>query len=155
MSCYTNIITASARCTSSRPSKLDCSVCLHHYSDDAVNHRRLDCLHTHMLRRRSKKTSKLRVTGHCGNNRWPADSPSQRTSNAENVSIWWRHPEIEGPAHSARWLAVYVQGSWSYEGSGVQLSSVLSQISRRFGLCFVASAQLCTEFLYKLTYTNI
>ena len=32
-------------------------------------------------RRRSKKTSKLRVAGLC----------AQKASNAENVSIWWRH----------------------------------------------------------------
>ena len=43
-------------------------------------------------RRRSKKTSKLRVTGLCGGNS-PVTSefPTQRTSNAGNVSIWWRH----------------------------------------------------------------
>ena len=43
-------------------------------------------------RRRTKKTSKLRATGLCVRN-----SPiigeflAQRASNAENVSIWWRH----------------------------------------------------------------
>ena len=44
--------------------------------------------------RRPKKTSKLRVTGI-----WEANSPvtgefpAQWVSNAENVSIWWRHHE--------------------------------------------------------------
>ena len=43
-------------------------------------------------RRRSKKTSKLRVTGLCaGNSPMTVKFPSQRASNAENVSIWWRH----------------------------------------------------------------
>ena len=43
-------------------------------------------------RRRSKKTSKLRVTGLCsGNSPVTGDFPAQRASNAENVSIWWRH----------------------------------------------------------------
>ena len=43
-------------------------------------------------RRRSKKTSKLRVTGLCeGNSTVTGEFPSQRASNAENVSIWWRH----------------------------------------------------------------
>ena len=38
--------------------------------------------------RRSKKTSKLRVTGLCVGN---SSVTAQRASNAENVSIWWRH----------------------------------------------------------------
>ena len=43
-------------------------------------------------RRRSKKTSKLRVTGLCeGNSPMTGEFPAQRTSNAGNVSIWWRH----------------------------------------------------------------
>ena len=43
-------------------------------------------------RRRSKKTSKLRVTGLCeGNSQMAGEFPVQRASNAENVSMWWRH----------------------------------------------------------------
>ena len=39
-----------------------------------------------------KKTSKLRVTGLCvGNSPVTGEFPAQRASNAENVSIWWRH----------------------------------------------------------------
>ena len=44
------------------------------------------------FKRRSKKTSKFRVTGLCDGNPLVTDGfPSQRASNAENVSIWWRH----------------------------------------------------------------
>ena len=40
----------------------------------------------------SKKTSKFRVTGLCvGNSPVTGEFPAQRTNNAENVSIWWRH----------------------------------------------------------------
>ena len=43
-------------------------------------------------RRRSKKTSKLRVTGLCeGNSPVTDEFPAQRASNTENVSIWCRH----------------------------------------------------------------
>ena len=43
---------------------------------------------------RSKKTSKLRVTGLCVvNSPVTGEFTTQRTSNAENVSIWWRHHE--------------------------------------------------------------
>ena len=39
-----------------------------------------------------KETSKLRVTGHCEENSpVTGEFPTQRASNAENISIWWRH----------------------------------------------------------------
>ena len=43
-----------------------------------------------LFKRTSKKTSKLRVTGLCKGN-FPGEFPAQKTSNAENVSILWRH----------------------------------------------------------------
>ena len=56
------------------------------------NHQRLDCLLNRLFRCRSKKTSKLRVTGLCeGNSPVNGEFPSQRASNAENDSISWRH----------------------------------------------------------------
>ena len=43
-------------------------------------------------RRRSKKTSKLCVTGCCeGNSPVPGEFPAQEASNGKNISIWWRH----------------------------------------------------------------
>ena len=58
------------------------------------NHKPRDCLLNRLLRLRSKKTSKLRVTGLCaGNSPVTGEFPAQRASNAENVSIWWRHHE--------------------------------------------------------------
>ena len=45
-----------------------------------------------LIRSRSRKTSKLRVTGLCtGNSPGTGKFPAQRDSNAEIVSIWWRH----------------------------------------------------------------
>ena len=42
-----------------------------------------------------EKTSKLRVTGLCvGNTPMTGEFPAQKASNAENVSIWWRHHDI-------------------------------------------------------------
>ena len=50
------------------------------------------CLLKRLFRRRSKKTSKFRFTGLCGGNSpVTGEFPAQRASNAENVSIWWRH----------------------------------------------------------------
>ena len=49
-------------------------------------------LANNLIRCRSKKTSKLRVTGLCtGNSPETGELSEQRASNAENVSIWWRH----------------------------------------------------------------
>ena len=59
------------------------------------NHQPHDCLLNRSFRRRSKKTSKLRVTGLCvGNSPAAGEFPAQMASNAENVSIGWRHHVI-------------------------------------------------------------
>ena len=56
------------------------------------DHQPHDCLLSHLFRRRPKKTSKLRITGLCaGNSSGTGEFPAQMTSNAESVSIWWRH----------------------------------------------------------------
>ena len=62
----------------------------HNGCDGLSSHQPLYCLPQRLFRRRSKKTPKLRVTGLCA---WPVtgEFPAQMASNAENVSIWWRH----------------------------------------------------------------
>ena len=56
------------------------------------NHQPYDCLLNRLFRRRSMKASKLRVIGLCvGNSPVTDEFPAQMASNAENVSIWWRH----------------------------------------------------------------
>ena len=64
----------------------------HNGRDSVSNHQSHDCLLNGLFRRRSKKTSKLRVTGLCaGNSPETGEFPAQIASNAEKVSIWWRH----------------------------------------------------------------
>ena len=64
----------------------------HNDHDGVSNHQPHGCLLNRLFGRRSKKTSKLRVTGLCaGNSPRTGEFPAQRASNAENVSIWWRH----------------------------------------------------------------
>ena len=72
-----------------------------HYTDvimgtlPSQNHQPHDCLLNGLFTRRSKKISKLRVTVLCvGNSPETGEFPAQMASNAENVSIWWRHHEI-------------------------------------------------------------
>ena len=56
----------------------------HNGRDSISNHQPCDCLLSRLIR--------LRVTGLCvGNSPETGEFPAQRASNAENVSIWWRH----------------------------------------------------------------
>ena len=76
----------------------------HNGRDCISNHQSYDCLLNHSFRRRSKKTSKLRVTGlYMGNSPVTGEFPAQRASNAENISIWWRH-------HVNCWLMFWTAG---------------------------------------------
>ena len=64
----------------------------HNERDSVLNHQPHHCLLKSLFGRRSKKTSKLRVTGLCaGNSPGTGEFPAQMDSDAENVSIWWRH----------------------------------------------------------------
>ena len=63
----------------------------------------LNCLFRH----KSKKISKLRVTGLCeGNSPVTGEFPAQMASNAENASIWWRHRAVQWS------IQQYVFGKW-------------------------------------------
>ena len=67
----------------------------HNGRDGVSNHQPRHCLLNSLFGRSSKKTSKFRVTGLCaGNSPGTGEFPAQMASNAEYVSIWWRHHEI-------------------------------------------------------------
>ena len=77
----------------------------HNGGDSVSNHQLHDGLLNRLFGRRSKKTSKLCVTGLCvGNSPGTGEFPAQMASNAENVSIWWRH-------HDQRLMGDYVNQS--------------------------------------------
>ena len=58
----------------------------HNGRDSVSNHQPHDCLLNRLFRRRSKETSKLRVTGLCaGNSPGTGEFPTQMASYAENV----------------------------------------------------------------------
>ena len=64
----------------------------HNERNGVSNNQRPDCLLNSLFGRRSKKTSKLRVSGlYEGKSPVTGRFSSQRPSNAESVSIWWRH----------------------------------------------------------------
>ena len=77
----------------------------HHNGRDGIsNHQPHDCLLNRSFGCRSKKTSKLRVTGLCARNSpVTGEFPTQMASNAENVFIWWRHHASQlSPNHHNR-----------------------------------------------------
>ena len=64
----------------------------HNGRDSVSNHQPPDCLLNPLFRRGSKKTPKLPMTGLCvGNSPWTGEFPAQMASNAESISVWWRH----------------------------------------------------------------
>ena len=80
----------------------------HNERDGVSNHQPDDCLLNRLSRHRSKKISKLCVTGLCeGNSPATAGFPPQRATNAENVSIWWRHHARSKPR-------------WTLQKTGIQ-----------------------------------
>ena len=81
----------------------------HHNGRDSVsNHQPHDCFLNRLFRRRSKQTSKLRVTGLCARNSpGTGEFPAQMASNAENASIWWRHHAEMTFSNTCCWIKMY------------------------------------------------
>ena len=70
----------------------------HNECNSVSNHQPHECLLNCLFRHRSKKTSKLCITGLCvGNSPLNGEFPAQKGSNAENVSIWWSHHDLGCP----------------------------------------------------------
>ena len=90
----------------------------HDDHDGVSNHQPHDCLLNRLLRRRSKKTPKLRVTGLCaGNSPGTGEFPAQMASDAENVSIWWRHHGLFGDKPTPELIITHTETKMSSFGS--------------------------------------
>ena len=69
----------------------------HNGRDGVTNHQPHGCLLHHLFRHRLKKTSKHRVTGLCAENSpVTGELSAEMVSNAEHVSIGWRHHDLHG-----------------------------------------------------------
>ena len=91
-----------------------------------LNHRPHDCLHNLLFRRRSKKTSKLRVTGlWAGNSPATGEFRAQRVSKAGNVSIWWRHHVTEDISRDSTALQELKSPSWDLKKLSRRQASAL------------------------------
>ena len=81
--------------------------------DGVSNHQPHDCLLNRSFRRRSKKNIKApRHWPLCGNSPMTGEFPAHRASNAENVSIWWRHHVSPGTIFAWDW---HVRGQYIVE----------------------------------------
>ena len=113
----------------------------HNEHDGVSNHQPHDCLLNLWFRRRSKKTSKLRVIGLCGGNSpVTGEFPAQMASNAENDSIWWRHHERHrGCTYIIKYHTTYRFFLWGKQLTHSMMTSSNGNIFRVTGL-------LCGEF---------
>ena len=124
----------------------------HNGHDSVSSHQPHDCLLNRLFRRRSKKTSNLRVTDLCaGNSPGTGEFPGQMASNTENVSIWWRHHDIDLTQWRA-WVSSFEQ-IWAW------ILTVASVIELGYALAFVqvgAGPLFSTKALpiYKLILTH-
>ena len=98
-------------CPSANEAALKLSLLRRHNGSGGVsNHQQHDCLLKRLFRRKSWKTSKLRVTGLCvGNSPVTGGFPAQMASNAENVSFWWRHHEVNVSNEYIPWIRQGIQ----------------------------------------------
>ena len=91
----------------------------HNGRDGVSNHQPHDCLLNRLFGRRSKKTSKLRVTGLCaGKTPGTGEVPAQLASNAKNVSIlmtssWYVVLCYIGPCYNKIRLYNEEMGLWN------------------------------------------
>ena len=89
----------------------------HNGNDGVSNHQPCDCLLNRLFRRRSKKTSKLRVTGLCGGDftgdRWIPCTKGPVTRKIfpfDDVIIWWQ--EIKTFFSDSVWM--HINGNLVY-----------------------------------------
>ena len=113
----------------------------HNDHDGVPNHQPHDCLLNRLFRRRSKKTWKLRVTGLCaGNSPGTDEFPAQKASNAENVSIWWRHHDIahfvQAPVYW-RWALLHNISNLNLLTTNIHYNDLLSHFSKQLLCCYL------------------
>ena len=122
----------------------------HNEHDSVSNHQPHDCLLNRLFGRKSKKTSKLRVTGFCaGNSPGTGEFPAQRASNAENVSIWWRHhgymPLISKPTEETHRAATVIDNIFTntYNTENKHLTANLTtDISNHYMIFHIAPSHI-------------
>ena len=116
----------------------------HNGRDGVSNHRRIYCLLNRLFRHRSQKTSKFRVTGLCeGNSPVTGEFPAQRASNAEYVSIWWRHHVSVPVQCPRRWTGSHLHAwlTWLIRSTATGANDVYQLKPRLWLRKFLVSIQ--------------
>ena len=104
----------------------------HNGCDCVPNHQPHDFLLNRLFICRSKKTSKLRVTGLCaGNSPVTSEFPVQMANNAENFTIWWRHHQQLPSGCSRDFSEILTLKSISFEAILNMVSDWLAQHIRQ------------------------
>ena len=112
--------------------------------DSVSNHQSHDCLLNRLFRRRSKKTSKLRVTGVCaGNSPGTGEFPAQMASNAEkmfpfdDVIMLWHFT----PSHcvNQRWFTFTGRRKWNNQDSFKKKKTFENEVCKMTSVVFRAS----------------
>ena len=127
----------------------------HNGQEGVSNHQPHHCLLTRLFGSRSKKTSKLRVTGLCaGNSPVTGEFPAQMASYAENVSIWWRH---HGQSYHS-WIDVILRANFQQQ-YGIHNDnfsiSVLVASKEYTGVHLLCRVTLCLRILWMNGDINI
>ena len=109
-------------------------------------HQHPHCLLNRLFRRRPKK-SKFRVTGlREGNSPVAGEFPTQRASNAENASIWWRHHDNAALCVLNCFSAVKTRDKWN---------SIWKSLDRQAGIKYWSQHEyLMTNSTYWLMQQN-
>ena len=128
----------------------------HNHPDGVSNHQPHDCLLNRLVRRRSKKTSKLRVTGLCtGSSPVTGEFPAQMASKAEmfpfddvTVGIWIKlcKPTVKSQQSANSGVHIVweaLQHGWVF---GLWKTRTRSTMTSSNGNIFRVTGPLCGEF---------
>ena len=109
----------------------------HHNGRDGVSdHQPHDCLLNRLFRRRSKKTSKLRVNGLCGViHRWPVNSPHKGP-----VTRKWFH------LMTSSWV-MKISSKWRY----LRFNECSGKVSHSYKQCLCPSPTKLDSFIWVCT----
>ena len=112
-----------------------CRVICHHLEHSVVNIASHKSHYTTQILRSGHETSTfIEISGG-----WPGtgEFPAQMASNAENVSIWWRHHVL-----SMMWAA------WAFSITSLKVTSIM-------GMAWIIPASYCTEYNHRPPFTLV
>ena len=129
--------------------RFDSYGCSNHYSDAIIGAMASQITSlaivysTVYFRRRSKKTSKLRVTGlFVGNSPVTGELPTQRASNAENVSIWWRNY-----VNRHHWSSIFPKSLLRFSGVRICCYGVL--LTQAYAVSKTVTIMISSRYAYR------